>query len=237
MNDILVDSATRNDRDRFLFAKEASISFKNFSTATTNKIYNLNIGSVTVNAPQKTVSLQNFSFKTKLSKEAFQKRFKTRKEIFDLTIPSIAIQNMNWWDLLNEERIEADAITVSGLKLDVFLDRTPPPSSRMGNFPNQMLMTMPIKISVPRINIKNMEVAYTEFNPKSSQKGTVVLDKINMTMTGVTNIPEKIVGNKKMTISGTAMFMRTVPLKANFSLDMKAYKKRSFLSRTLSWRL
>jgi hypothetical protein len=228
MTDILVDSTTRDNKDRFLFAKEAAISFKNFSTATTDKIYNLEIGSVSIKSPRQTVSLQNFSFKTKLSKEAFQKRFKTRKEIFDLSIPSITVQKMDWWDLLNEERIEADAITVSGLKLDVYLDRRPLPSSRMGNFPNQVIMNMPIKISVPKIKFENMEVAYTEFNPKSKQNGTVVLDRINMTMTGVTNRAEKMGATKKMNVSASARFMRTVPLNAVFNLDMKAYKKGAF---------
>jgi hypothetical protein len=228
MNDILIDSTTRADKDRFLFAKEAAISFKNFNTATTDKIYNLEIGSVSVKWPQQTVSLQNLSFKTKLSRKAFQQKFKSRKEIFELSIPSITVQRMDWWDLLNEERIEADAITVAGLKLNVYLDRTPPPSSRMGNFPKQLLMKMPINISVPKLRFQNMEVAYTEFNPKSGQNGTIVIDRIKMGMTGVTNMAEKMGASKMMNVSVSAKFMRTVPLNAVFNLDMKDYKKGKF---------
>jgi hypothetical protein len=231
MNNVLVDSTTRSDKDRFLFAKEAFISFKNFSTVTTDKIYDLNIGSVTVKVPQQAVSLQNVSFKTKLSKEAFQKKIKTRKEIYDVSVPSIAIENMHWWDLLNEEQIEADAITISGLKLKVYLDRTPPPSSKMGNFPNQMLMKMAMKIAVSKLKIQNMEVAYTEFNPKSAQEGTVVLDKINMAMTGLNNTVDKMAKSRSLAITASARFMRTVPMNAYFSLDLVQHKKGAFSAK------
>jgi hypothetical protein len=228
MNDVLIDSVTRNDKARFLFAKEAFISFKNFIATTTDGLYDMKIGMVTVKAPQQTVSLQNLSFKSKFSKAALQKKFKTRKEIFDLSVPSITIKNMDWWDVLNEERLEAGDVTIANLKLAVYLDRSFPAASKMGNFPNQLIMKMPMKIDLSKIRVKNMEVAYTELNPKSAQTGTVVLDKIDMEINGVTNMPEKLPKGKKITITASAHFMRTVPLKASFSLDMMNYKKGVF---------
>ena len=228
MNDILIDSVTRNDKNRFLFAKDALLSFKNFTTPATDGLYDLNIANVSIKAPQQTVTLQNLNFKPRLSKEAFQKKFTTRKEIFDISIPLITVQNMDWWSLMNEEGLEADEMTISKAKLDVYLDRTPPPASKMGNFPHQMIMKIPLKISVPKMYFQNMEVAYTELNPKSAQKGTVVLDKINMTITGVTNMKEKMSKNKMVAITASANFMRTVPLKASFNLDMINHKKGAF---------
>lgn len=228
MNNILIDSATRTAKDRFLFAKEAFLSFKNFNTATNNGLYNFKVGSVAVKEPQHTVRLQNITYKSSLSKAAFQKKFKTRKEIFNLSMPSVTIQNMDWWDLMNEEKLEAGDITITNLKLAVYLDRTPPPSSKMGNFPNQMLMKMPMKIRIKKIGVHNMEVTYTELNPKSAQSGTVELDKINMNISNVTNIKALLAANATTKITATARFMRAVPLEAAFNLDMVNYKSGAF---------
>jgi hypothetical protein len=228
MNNILVDSTTRNDKDRFLFAKETFLSFKNFISTTTDGLYDLKIGSVAVKEPQQIITLQNLTFKSKLSRQAFQKRFKVRKEIFDLSMPSITIQKMNWWDLLNEEKLEADEVTVGNAKLAVYLDRTPAPASKMGNFPNQLMMKMKLPVAVSKIKLTNMEVAYTEFHPKSGQSGTVVFDRISMHISNATNIKAKLVTNKMTTITASAQFMRAVPIKAIFNLDMLNHKRGVF---------
>jgi hypothetical protein len=52
MKDILVDSATRNDRSRFLFAKKASLSFKDYKAEMGKGQYNLAIAKVNVEVPE-----------------------------------------------------------------------------------------------------------------------------------------------------------------------------------------
>src|SRR5205823_470868 len=59
MNSLLIDSATRTDVNRFLFAKDATISLRDYTKPTKDGLYNLNIGSALINAPEDVMKLSN----------------------------------------------------------------------------------------------------------------------------------------------------------------------------------
>src|SRR5215203_4791511 len=148
MKDILIDSTTRNDKDRFFFAEKANINFTDYKTLTANGQYNLAVGKVIVQAPEQRVTLNNFSLSSPLSKEQFSKNQKFSKEFYRLSFPSVTITDVNWWNLVNEEEVMAKQINVNRGKLFVYLDRSLAPKSKMGNFPVQLLMKLPITINI-----------------------------------------------------------------------------------------
>lgn len=130
MNNILVDSAARLDKQRPLFAKEATLSFKDYRRATPDGLYVMRLDKAEITAHQRQVKLQNFSFTSPFNKQEFTAKQKLSKELYNVTVPAITITGVDWWDLLNEEKIEANEITASGGKLSIFLDRRLPPKTR-----------------------------------------------------------------------------------------------------------
>jgi hypothetical protein len=226
MRNILLDSATRKDKQRFLFAKNASITFHDYYTKTDDGIYHLKIGEGTVHIPDQQVSLRNLSFTSPLSKEQFEKRQKVRSELYHLNLPSITVDKVDWWSLFNREKLVADEIRVKQGKFSIYLDRSLPPGDRMGHFPNQLLMNLPIQMDVKRIKVRDMDVSYTEFNPSSKESGTIYLDGIRMEVAHITNSRSN--GKYPLTVNGTSRFMHRIPIHADFSFSWKDYNQGVF---------
>lgn len=205
MKDILIDSATRTDPTRFLFAKKASLGFKDYKALTANGQYTLAIGKVNVEAPAQTLTLADFSLSSPLNKKEFSSRHKFAKEYYQLSFPSITMSAVNWWSLLNEEEVIAQEINIPGGRVSMYLDRSRPPTSKMGNFPAQLLMKLPIKISIDRLKVSGLDFSYEEFNPISQQSGTIVMNDIFMNIANVSNMNVK--RSKPVTVDGKALLM------------------------------
>ncbi|HYO21643.1 MAG TPA: hypothetical protein VER36_04500, partial [Flavisolibacter sp.] len=217
MNNILLDSTTRNDKKRFLFARDATINFRNYSTQTTDGLYTLRIASGSIASPQKQVILEGLSFASPFSREQFIKRQKAAKELFDFSLASATLTNLDWWSLFNEEELVADALTASKGKLTIYSDRSLPPRSRKGNFPNQLLATLPLKLDLKKLKVRNLDFAYTEHNPVTKQNGTIYFDNIALNGSNLSTL-----NSNPFTINGSAQLMHSVPVKAAITFDMKS---------------
>ncbi|HEU4903773.1 MAG TPA: hypothetical protein VFT06_13300 [Flavisolibacter sp.] len=223
MNDILLNEETRKDKNRFLYAKEARLDFHQYTSTTKDGLYRFKIGDVSVNASQKQITLKNLSFGSPLSKEAFVAKQKKAKEMYSLSLPSMTINGVDWWSLLNEEEVIAREAETKGGKFTVYFDRALPPKNKMGNFPNQLLLKLPLQLNIARLKIRDLAVSYEERNPLSQQSGTVYLDNASMDFTNVNN-------NSKtpVVVNGTALLMHKIPVRAMFRFDMSGAKSGRF---------
>lgn len=226
LKNILLDSAARTNRKGILFSETAIIQFKNFVKPTPDGLYNLKMGSVTIKEPQQTVSLANVSFTSPLSRKAFVAKQKFSKELYYLTTPAVTISGVNWWALMNEEELVADAVTMQRGKLSIYLDRSLTPKSKMGNFPNQLLRKLPLKMSIARVNINNINFDYSEYNPISQQTGTMRLNNLQLSLQNVSNMQQK--NPLPVIAKGTGLLMNKVPVKADFIFDMAEAKSGKF---------
>lgn len=229
MKDILLNEETRTDKSRFLFAKEARLDFHDYTSKTTDGLYTLKIAGVAVNAAQKQITLHNLSFGSPLSKQAFVKKHRQAEEMYGLSLPSVIITGVDWWSLLNEDEVQANNVKTSGGTFRVYFNRSLPPKKKFGNFPNQLLLKLPFKLDIARMQIRNLDLTYEEYNPLSQQSGTVYLDNASMEITNASN------QNKTpVVVSGTTLFMHRVPIQARFEFDMRQAKAGRFSASILS---
>lgn len=232
MNDILIDSGTRNDKNRFLFANKTKLSFKGYETTTGKDQYSLSIAKVNVVAHEQKLTLSGLSFSSPFSKKQFSRRQKFAKELFRFTIPSITLHGVNWWRLINEEEMVAKEVNLRGGKVHVFLDRSLPPKSKMGSFPMQLLMKLPVKINIGRLRANNVDLAYEEYNPVSEQSGIIHMNNISMDIAHVSNLKQRKA--RPVTVDARALFMNKIPIKADFVFNRTNYKSGGFTARIKS---
>ena len=226
LSDILIDSATRDNKDRFLFAKKATLSFRDFFMPTTGGLYNLKIDSVMIKSPEQSVSLTNLSFSTPHDTAQFEAKQKFRTGLYHLALPSVTISNMDWWKLLNQEEMVADRIETKNGKLSIYLDRSLPAHSKVGNFPNQLLMKIPIHMRVQSLRMSGLDFTYGEHNPVSKETGKIYIDNIKLSVHDVSNI--KQVRMQPVIAKGSGLFMHKIPVTTEFIFDMNHYKAGSF---------
>lgn len=228
LNDILVDSSTEKARDRFLFAKHASFSLDNYEVRTKDDAYIVRIGSLNVTAPEKKMTIRDLSLRSRYSRKEFQQRLTHQKEQYNLFTPYIALQNIDWWALMNDDLFVADELMISGGTLNIYLDRSlPRPKSKMGNFPHQLIMKLPFKIDVARAIVERFDLTYQEYNPKSSETGSIKFNDIKLNLSGITNLPAQRKKKKQTVVTGSALF-KNIPVKAKLAFDLQNYKSGRF---------
>lgn len=225
LEDILLNEATRTDKNRFLFAKQAQFSFRDFAMETAGGLYKLKIGEALVNATQHRLELKNIRYSSPLSKEEFVAKQKNATEKYDLSLPLVTASGVDWLPAFNGEAVSAGEVAIKGGDVAVYFNRSLPPQNKMGSFPNQLLEKLSVPVAVEKVSVEDLSLSYEEFNPVSAQSGTIYLDDVAM---GINNIANKEANSQPLTVDGSALFMKKVPLTASFTFPMEKAAEGAF---------
>jgi hypothetical protein len=230
LKDILIDSVTQYDTTRFLYAKDANISLTDQEFRTPDSLYKIKLDSVVVNAAKKTADIKGINVEPRYGRQAFQKKLSHIKERYEGKFPGIFFSNIDWWGIISSESFTADKLVINNSSLKIFLDRRLPPftGSKVGNYPQQLLMKLNIPVYIKTISVSNFNLTYEEFNPTSDKPGEITFNNINGTISNVTNDAARIKTNSSMNIESSGRLMNSVPIKAAFTFNLKKAKEGAF---------
>jgi len=221
MKDLLIDSTTQYDNNRFLFTKYTAIKCNNYFFRTPDSLYFFKAGSINVSGEQHKIVVTDVELMPRGGKQQFESRQSARKVMLHLTFPAITLDSINWWSMINHERFIAKDADISGGNFDVYLDESLPKGPfNVNNFPQQVLMAMPVPVSVMKLALHHFNVSFEEYNPDSKESGTVFFDNINGNAGNISNIPAEIKKARYLTLNAEGLFMHKVPIKARFRLDL-----------------
>lgn len=229
LTNIVIDSTTQYDKKRFLFAKDAELTMKNYSVPTSNNLYTFKVGVISVRATQQSLTAKNISLEPHYNKGEFQNHIQTQKERFDISIPSVEFQNTDWWNLINNETLIAKSAQINMADIRVYLDRRKPSGGTdIKSFPHQLIMKLPLKIAVGKIRVNDLDLAYEEFSKLTNQTGKLFVDNLHGTVYNLTNMPSAIKRNGIMTASASGLFMHAAHTELSLRFDLANYKTGVF---------
>lgn len=229
INDLLIDSTTQYDRSRFLFAKHATINTKNYSIPTADSLYYFNAGEVSLSADQHRVTALDVELKPRYNRPEFENKLPFKKDMYHLSFKKVIMNDVDWLGLMNNEKLISKRAEIRGGTFSDFIDREKPATPlKMNNFPSQLLMRLPLKISVTRLDVHDVNFIYEEHNPLSDQNGTAYFYNITGSINNITNIPTEIKLHPAAVFSGTALFMNKVPMTIKFNFDLSKYSTGNF---------
>src|SRR5579871_206748 len=230
LKNILIDSSTQYDSNRFLYAKDALIFLRDYNITMSDNLYAFHFDSAILNASSGEVNLKELSIKPKGNKNDFSKKVNYYTDRYEVNISDASIKNMDWYRLLNGEGFTAQQIKLSNGIVEVFADRTLPPfpKSKVGNYPQQLLMKINMPVYIPKIETDNIKVVYKELNPKSKKTGELVFDNINGAFKNVTNQKAMFRKNNILELNARASFMDAAPMQAIFKFNLSESDKGAF---------
>jgi hypothetical protein len=103
-----------------------------------------------------------------------------------------------------------------------------PTESKVGNYPHQLLMKLKLPVKIDKINVKNLDLSYEEYNPKSEKSATIYFDNTSGTVSNITNHPDAVRKDPYMRASVRTFFMHKSPVQSSFTFDLAQYKKGKF---------
>ena len=226
----LFDSSAQFDNNRFLFARDILLSFHNYLIKTPDSLYTFTADSISIAAAKRSLVFNGVAFLPHGNKAEFEKKVKTIKDMFTLRFPKIVFNEVNWQQLMNKNCFIAGSATIEDATLKDYLDRTLPHSGNFtyDDFPQQLLMKIPTKLDIQRLNIHNFSVEYEELSPESKQSGKAYFTRITGIVTNVTNMPALIQKKHTCIAAASGLFMQTVTMKASLVFDLSKSSNGGF---------
>lgn len=229
-SDILLDSSSQFDQERVLFAKSCLINLKDYSVNTSDSLYRFSIGEIDIQTKIKAMQLKKLQFEPRLSVNKFYHKVKHQQDRFQLSFDEVNFSRVDWWQMLSEESFLVSKVQLRKGSLKVYNDKSQPIDvrSKVGKYPHQLLMKLPVSLKVDSMLINDLDLSYTELNPKSGEKGTLYFDNIEGLITNITNDPDEIKKDKNIRVTAKATFMKQAAIKAGFLFDLTRHKSGDF---------
>jgi len=230
MNDVLIDSSTQYNAERFLFAKHATIETRNYIFPTPDSLYFVKLGTIRLAGEKHTITVLNAELNPRGNRQQFEKKLSGRDGMYTVDFPKITMTDVNWWNLVNRERIIAKQTVIDGGIVSIFYDESIPigPLPPLNHFPHQLIMSIPVPVLVDELKLNQVKVIYEQYKPDTKSSGTSTFTNINGFARHITNIPAEIKRSRYTVLSASGLFMNKVPLTAKFTFDLLKQRRGQF---------
>ncbi|MCX2450499.1 hypothetical protein OQX61_04360 [Pedobacter sp. PLR] len=221
VRDLLIDSISQFDTTRFYYAKDISFEVNGYQAK--DKMYLTKVDTISGSAAKGTLLIKGFKMTPRYPDLAFSRMFKYGKDRYNLDFDQISLTGLDFPGFYDERTFHAKKITIGPAKAAIFLNREmpPPPNLDKGrNFPHMALRRLGLPTIVDTLKIDNIDLAYTEYNPISQQKGTIYFQNLQGKILHVTNDSLSVVKNNHAVANLTALVMKKsrINIRIDFSL-------------------
>jgi hypothetical protein len=227
LKDVLIDSLHRNDSSRFFFAKHVQVNGENGIIKNKNSTYFYYFKNFFFDNEEGLFSVKEALIEPQLSEDKFAAFAKVQTDRFNIGFKNISLKHINLERLILADVI-ADSLTIQDIKFKDFRDRSYPDDSisKVGQFPQQLLMRMPLAISIKKVIVKEAFIEYKEKNPKSDSSGRVQFFHSNAVVSNLTNDPVNIKVNRNCIVEFNTRFLDVAPAHVHLNLILNDPKGR-----------
>lgn len=224
---VAVDSLSNEDSTRIFFAQTVNLQCGTIAWYSTDGRYKYAADSLITSSASNRVAIKSFVVQPQLGEEAFMRSLKTQDDRFDFTLRGIRIQNIRFTDLL-QENIVADSILVQSASFKIYRDLAivRDKKNRVGTYPHQAVMKIPVPVAVKTMVLTNTFVEYKEKNDKTRQSGKVQFVKAYAVISNLTNRKDLIAKNNLMTADIQCRFLDLAPFNVNWTFYLANPKGR-----------
>lgn len=189
LSDWLIDSLSSQDTTRLYLLKDVHVNLNNYSYATPDSMYHLNVSELFFTASSGKLSIKKFGLIPRYSEANFAKVNGYARDRFLIRLNNINFSGLDLPAYLQKRALIAKEMKISDGVVSVFNNNSFPNLKRdkTGRFPHQLLQMLKAKLTIKQIQLKNIDVSYAEFDRDSKQKGKITFLKTSGTIKNVTN--------------------------------------------------
>lgn len=219
LRDILIDSTTVSDSMRVAYARSFTVHMKKVSMLVSKQLYRLTLGDLTYDFGAREAQLDDFTLEPVLDAPAFYRRVGHQEDRYFLHVPRLRLGGFNMAELLLYNFLHVDSAHLLGPQVHIYHDRTllPSPKTKLGKYPQQLLLKAPIDILVRRVVAENGQISYGEKAPQTKEQGTLTFDRVGGLLSNITNVGDAIAQNPRWIVDLRALFLGHSPIQAVFT--------------------
>ena len=228
--DLLVDSTSAEDKSRIFFAKEFKVFCDELVLPSKNGKYQFQVEKLGFNSHDNSLDIAAFKIIPRLGEEKFAASFATQNDRYDFNLEGIHLSDIDRESLWHK-RLSAENMVVKNSVFKIYRDLSYPRDtlSRLGKYPQQLLMKVPLPLFIKKIAFENSFIQYKEKNAKSDSAGKVQFYHVQGILSNVTNMSGAIAKNNQCILNFRAKFLDKAPVEAKLTMLLKSPKGNFFI--------
>jgi hypothetical protein len=185
---LLIDSNASKDSSTILFSRGLSLGCKALELPSRNRRYLFGIDSLRFTSTDNTLRVGELRISPRLSEADFAASYPMQRDRYDFWLKDIALRHIDR-KALWRKTIRADSLVIGESSFKVYRDLSRPPdtTSKVGKYPQQLLMHLPLPVSISRIIFSHSFIEYKEKNGRSHSAGKVQFYAVRARIENVTN--------------------------------------------------
>ncbi|MDB4902704.1 MAG: hypothetical protein JWQ63_1985 [Mucilaginibacter sp.] len=224
ISDIVVDSLSGNDPNRFYYTKGVDVTVHNYHIATPDSLYYADLKKIYFNTAQRKITLDKISFLPRYNHTDFYNKTGEAGDIYSLKFDRIDINDIDLQRFLRDQKLYAGTMDVLNADVQIYSNNSfkGKKSIKVGKDPQQALQKVALDMMLNRLNIKNAAINYSETDATSGATGQIIFKHTNGYILNVTNDEAEKKINPYMKAFINTRFMDAAPLQVNFKFNLNA---------------
>jgi len=227
LSGLLIDSISVRDSSRILFSRTFDIACDEVQLPSKNKKYKLHISKVAFNGAKDELSIGSLRLAPQLPEKAFAASYPVSKDRYDFLLEDIRLGRLDRKSLWRK-RIEADSLIIGKSAFKIYRDLSYPHDtvSKVGKYPQQQLMRLPIPLNIRKVIFAHSFIEYKERNGKSDSAGKLQFYDVTATIRNVTNRRPVIAMDNRCILLFRAKLLDRAPVNARLVMLLRDPKGR-----------
>ncbi len=222
LRDWLIDSLSAQDTSRFYLLKDVNLNINNYSYATPDSMYHINVNELSFNAASGKLNIKKFGLIPRYSEKEFAKVNGYARDRYTIQLNDINFDGLDLPAYLQKRELKAQQMNITNGGIYVFNDNSYLNliRDRTGRFPHQLLQLFKTQLTIKKINLKNVNVSYAEFDRDSKHRGQITFDHTSGSIDNVTNSAKVLATNKYMEANLVSYLMEEGKMRVMFKFDL-----------------
>ncbi|MDR6785859.1 hypothetical protein ABIE26_004672 [Pedobacter africanus] len=224
LKDWLIDAHSAADKSRLYLLKDVIINLKDYTFATPDSLYHVNLNQLDFSASTGELNIKSFTVVPRLDEMTFADPLGYAKDRYNVQMSNINLKGINLPLYILKQELFAREMNVANGSVAVLNNNAFPKKVELktGRYPQQLLQKAKGQLTIAQLNLSNIDISYSEFNPKSGHRGTVTFAQTSGSVGNVTNVERTKAKNPVMVASFTTYLMGSGKLDLNFKANLDA---------------
>ena len=226
VSDLLIDSTSEKDKQRFYYTKECVFKLKKVQIPSQDSLNTIKINELLFSTKTRSLSVKHLVVQPRFKEMEYSIRTNGDDRI-GVIFNDIELKDINIEELFRNKKIYAKSLNINQGNLNVFTDTrifNVPPKSPYRPFPHEAFRDWNLKFMIDKVNMRNFNINYSEYNPETKLAGNVIFRRVTGRIKNFTNDTLALKNNPNCQVIFNGSLMNKAAITLKFDFDMLAPK-------------
>jgi len=209
------------DSTNLLHTKDVRLELLDYAMLSEDGMFQYAFDKATLSLAESEIQVDSFRLTPMSGKAEFSKQLDFQSDWMKATNGLLSLKKIDFEQMLNEQKLVAGNLLISGLDMEVYRDkRLPLPENRRPKMPQETIRDLGFYLKLDSVHMEKSNVTYKEFATKGKQEGYITIENINAHVANISNDSSFLARGIKTPVTASALIMGEGLLTANFEFDL-----------------